>query len=60
MIEGLQILTNEGIGTQITQKGFFKTSLVKIEAAACPNCGYIEKYLVSTEKLEQISKNKVN
>ncbi len=53
MVEDLEIKTNDALGLAIGEKGLFKPSLGKIVGAACPECGYIETYLKSTQKLKK-------
>ena len=38
-------------GLKITLPGIFKDNLGKVCAAVCPECGHIELYLNSTDKL---------
>ena len=38
-------------GLKITLPGIFKDDFGKVFAAVCPECGYIELYLNSTDKL---------
>ena len=59
MIEGLEIITNEGFGLSIKEKGLFKNSLGKTKCAVCKDCGYIETYIEDTTKIiELIKKDK--
>lgn len=56
MIEGLRVRTNDGYGLSLREEGFFKGSLGKLVAAACPECGYVETYISETDKLKNIAR----
>ena len=53
MIENLEVKTNDAMGVCIGEKGLFKGSFGKITAAVCPECGYVEVYMVDTEKIKK-------
>ncbi len=52
MIEDLTLVTNDGMGVAVTEKGLFKSALGKISTAVCPECGYVEIYMDSTDKVK--------
>ncbi len=54
MIEGLTLLTHDGMGISVAEKGLFKGSLSKLSAAACAECGYVESYMENTDKLDKV------
>ncbi len=54
MIDNLEIISNDGYGMAVKEKGAFKMALGRLKCAACPNCGHVELYLESTEKLKNI------
>ena len=54
MAEDLQLMVSgDGFGVDVREKGFFKGSLGRLKCAVCPICGYSETYLESTEKLNK-------
>ncbi len=52
MIEDLTLLTYDGMGLSVAEKGLFKSSLGKLSAAVCPECGYTEIYMDNTDKVK--------
>lgn len=55
MVENLlPIVSNGGFGLDIREKGLFKGSLGKIKCAVCPECGYVETYIDTTEKIKEL------
>ncbi len=54
MIEKLVLNTNDAIGLSVGEKGLFKSSLGKVSAAVCPECGYLETYIENTNKLKDL------
>ncbi len=54
MVEDLHLVASGGgYEIDVREKGFFKTSLGRLKCAVCPECGYVESYLESTEKLKK-------
>lgn len=39
-------------GLKITEQGIFKDNLGKVQAAVCPECGYLELYLDDVSKFK--------
>lgn len=55
MVENLlPMVSNGGFGPDIREKGLFKGSLGKIKCAVCPECGYVETYIDTTEKIKEL------
>ena len=60
MVEDLvMMVTNGGYGVDVREKGMFKSSLGKIKCAVCPQSGYTETYIDSTDgNKELVGKDK--
>ncbi len=55
MVENLiAMASNGGFGLDVREKGMFKGSLGKIKCAVCPECGYIETYIDTPEKVKEL------
>ena len=54
MIEGLNLMTSNGFATDVREPGAFKGSLGRVECSVCPECGYVELSMKSTERLKEI------
>ena len=54
MFGDLEIITNEGFGLSVKEKGLFKNSLGKTKCAVCKDCGYVEIYLENTDKIRNL------
>ena len=55
MVEDLvMMVTNGGYGVDVREKGMFKSSLGKIKCAVCPQCGYTETYIDSTDGIKEL------
>ena len=58
MVENLEVMvSNGGYGIDVREKGMFKNSIEKIKCAVCPECGYIETYIESTDKIKKLVEN---
>jgi predicted nucleic-acid-binding Zn-ribbon protein len=60
MIENLKITTLNSAVSIVLKEKHLKPSAAEIEAALCPNCGYLETYIEfnKREELEAILKKK--
>ena len=56
MIEDLVVMvTNGAYGVDVREKGMFKNSLGKIKCAVCPQCGYTETYIDTSEHVRNLT-----
>ncbi len=54
MIENFDVKVEGGAyGLKITKQGIFKDHLGKVHCAVCPECGYLEFYLIDTAKIRK-------
>ena len=54
MIENYDVkIEGAAYGLKITKQGIFKDKLGKVQAAVCPECGYIEFYLDDISKIKK-------
>lgn len=54
MIENYDVkVEGAAYGLKITKQGIFKGNLGKVQAAVCPECGYIEFYLDDISKIKK-------
>lgn len=57
MIEDYDIkVEGAGYGIKLTKQGLLTANLGKILCAVCPECGYLETYIVDTTKLKKRQK----
>ena len=54
MIENLSVVSDMNNTLVVKEKGLLKSSLGNIMCAVCPQCGYVETYIDSHRKLENI------
>lgn len=54
MVDNVELRTNDGMGLCLVEKGLFGSSLGKVACAVCPECGHIETYLTSTDKVKKL------
>ncbi len=60
MVENLVVMSSDGYGLTVREKGFFKGSLGKVSSAVCPACGYTEFYVENTEKIKQAAEKETS
>ena len=57
MIENYDVkVEGAAYGLKITEQGIFKNNLGKVQAAVCPNCGYLEFYLNNVARINNNGK----
>ncbi len=55
MVDGLELRTNDAVGVHVGKRGIFGGTVGKLACAVCPDCGYTETYIESTEKIKRYS-----
>ena len=56
MVEDLSVMVTSGAyGVDVREKGMFKMPLAKLKCAVCPECGYTETYVDSTENVKKLA-----
>ncbi len=53
MVENLKIITDDAMRILVKERGLFKGSFVRVVAAVCSECGYLETYVNDAEKLKR-------
>lgn len=55
MIENANVNVVGGVyGIELKYGNFFRKNIGKITCAVCPECGYVENYIIDTKKLKKI------